>query len=108
MAEETGREAVRTAVRTGQSFIDTAEMYEKATDTAERLAGTGQVGSETVIGRALAGHPELLRDAFYATKVSAMPYTRARIRDAVAESLARLQTHEIDLFQLHSVDKGTP
>jgi len=106
--EAAGGEAVREAIRTGQSFIDTAEMYELASSTQERLTSTGQVGSETVIGRALLGHEELQRDTFYATKASVQPYTRENIRAAAQRSLINLQTDTMDLYQLHGVDVETP
>ena len=105
---DVGGDAVREAVRSGQSFIDTAEMYEIASSTQDRLTETGQVGSETVIGRALAGEPGLRREAFYATKASVTPYTRENIHAAAARSLANLQTESIDLYQLHGVDSETP
>eukprot|EP01052_Picozoa_sp_SAG31_P014141 SAG31_NODE_869_length_11344_cov_15.137839_2_plen_155_part_00 len=88
---DVGGDAVREAVRSGQSFIDTAEMYEIASTTQERLAGTGQVGSERVIGRALADHSDLRRDTFFATKASVQPYTRENIHAAAQRSLSNLR-----------------
>ena len=105
---DVGGDAVREAVRSGQSFIDTAEMYEIASTTQERLAGTGQVGSERVIGRALADHLDLKSEAFYATKASVQPYTRENIHAAAMRSVSNLQVDTIDLYQLHGVDNETP
>src|SRR5713226_7458623 len=73
---------VRHALDIGINAIDTAEFYRD---------------SESILGEALAGYP---RDrVFLATKVSAEPFTRARIREALENSLRALRTEYVDLYQ---------
>ncbi|MGH2458372.1 MAG: aldo/keto reductase [Chloroflexota bacterium] len=82
---------IRRALDLGITAIDTAEYYRT---------------SEGVVGRALRGTP---RDrVFIATKVSAEPFTRARIREALDNSLRALQTDEVDLYQLHRFPSNVP
>ncbi|MEQ1736332.1 MAG: aldo/keto reductase, partial [Rhodoglobus sp.] len=89
----------------GVTLLDTADMY-----------GGHPGQSETFMGVALAGR----RDRFVlATKFGhpgvdmgiadgARPGSRAYIRAAIGDSLRRLQTDYIDLFQLHMPDDETP
>ena len=80
---------IQRALDLGITAIDTAEYYRT---------------SESVVGRALRGTP---RDrVFIATKVSAEPFTRARIREALDNSLRALQTDYVDLYQLHRFPSG--
>lgn len=95
--EET-RSVVHAALDAGINFFDTADIY-------------GGTRSEEFLGRALAGR----RDAVVlATKFGmAVDATRkgARpdyIRRAVHDSLRRLRTDRIDLYQLHEPDPATP
>jgi len=72
-------------------------------DTAEAYSG-GK--SETVVGEWLADRRS--RDEIVlATKVSGK-LTRERVLTSAEESLRRLQTDRIDLFQLHNWDAATP
>lgn len=72
-------------------------------DTAEAYAGGA---SETVLGQWMAQRH--VRDQIVlATKVSGT-LTRQRVISSAEESLKRLQTDRIDLFQLHSWDDQTP
>src|SRR5215210_1702315 len=81
--ERTARAAIDRALDVGITAIDTAEYYRD---------------SEAILGRALAGRP---RDRlFLATKVSSGPYTRARVREALDNSLRALNTDYVDLYQL--------
>ncbi len=90
----------------GVNFIDTADVYP---------IGAPRVGtSEEIIGRWLQHQP---RDQIVlATKCVAPmgPHpnqrgaSRQHILDAVDQSLQRLQTDYIDLYQLHSPDPNTP
>jgi aryl-alcohol dehydrogenase-like predicted oxidoreductase len=91
---------IRRAVESGINLIDTAPVY-----------GFGH--SEEVVGRALEG----LRDrAVIATKVGlawrdGVPYrdaSAARIRVEVEDSLRRLRTDRIDLYQVHWPDPRVP
>lgn len=96
---------VNQALEEGITLFDTADMY------------GGQGGSEQFLGEALAGHRD---DVVLATKFghqdTDMGYGpaagarggRAYIRRAVEESLRRLRTDHIDLYQLHTPDPVTP
>lgn len=77
-----GVDALREGIALGATFIDTAEVY----------------GSEPVVGEALQG----IRDkVFLATKVSPRHFRRAEVFRAAEQSLTRLKTDHIDLYQLH-------
>ena len=112
-----GRPGSRTASQEGTTaVIDAADdLGVTLLDTADIYGGhPGQ--SETYLGVALAGR----RDRFVlATKFGhaqgdmgiadgAPKGSRAYIRAAVADSLRRLQTDHIDLYQLHTPDPVTP
>lgn len=89
--EATAVATIHRALDLGITAIDTAEYYRT---------------SEAVIGRALVGRP---RDGlFIATKVSAEPFTRARIREALDNSLRALRTDYVDLYQLHRFPSNVP
>ena len=81
------------AMDRGINLIDTAEVYS---------AG----GSETVLGQWLA-HNGNRQKAVLATKI-APPLGRERVLQFADDSLRRLQTDVIDLYQLHAYDPGTP
>lgn len=93
---------VHAALDAGVNLIDTADVY----------AG-GE--SERILGRALKGRRH---EAFLATKVRrALPgdgrvnaegLSRLRILEAVEDSLRRLGTDHIDLYQVHWADPLTP
>ncbi|WP_028238239.1 aldo/keto reductase [Stutzerimonas azotifigens] len=93
-------ETIRRAVASGINLIDTAPVY-----------GFGH--SEEVVGKALQG----IRDqAVIATKVALewpgervrRNATAARIRSEVEDSLRRLRTDRIDLYQVHWPDPRVP
>lgn len=88
-------------VEAGGNFIDTADVYSQGI-------------SEQILGRWLAGKR---RDDFViATKVrfpmgagpNDVGLSRKHILSAVEESLRRLNTSYIDLYQVHMWDPGTP
>jgi len=81
------------AIENGITLFDTAEAY-------------GQGASETVVGQWLRDRNHRDRIVL-ATKVSGT-LTRERVISSAEESLQRLQTDRIDLFQLHSWDRNTP
>lgn len=79
------------ALESGVTLFDTAEAY---------AAGR----SEEVLGEWAASRG--VRDRIVlATKVN-KPLSRARIRSCAADSLRRLRTDRIDLYQLHAWDAG--
>jgi len=99
--EKTAIETIRKALDLGINWIDTAPFY-----------GWGR--AEKIVGKALKGRRE---DAFIFTKCgtirdqdaeSHMDLRPETIRREVDESLTRLQTDHIDLYQMHDVDLDTP
>ena len=95
------------ALAAGLSFIDTAEMY------SVWVPGHRGGESEAIIGEWLASRR--CRDRVtIATKVGAdmgdgrKGLAPARIREAVEDSLRRLRTDRIDLYQAHYDDPDTP
>jgi aryl-alcohol dehydrogenase (NADP+) len=100
--EEDGRPIIQRAVEVGINFFDTANMYS---------AGV----SEEVTGRALRDFARR-EEVVLATKVY-FPYndkpnqgglSRLHIMRAVEDSLTRLGTDYIDLYQIHRWDYNTP
>jgi diketogulonate reductase-like aldo/keto reductase len=73
---------LRAGIELGATFIDTAEGY----------------GTEEVVGDAIRG---IRRRIFLATKVRPRNFRRADLIRAADESLKRLDTDYIDLYQLH-------
>ena len=77
-----GVETLRRGIAEGATLIDTAEAY----------------GTEEIVGKAIHG----LRDqVFLATKVLPRHFRRSDLLRAAENSLRRLQTDRIDLYQLH-------
>jgi aryl-alcohol dehydrogenase-like predicted oxidoreductase len=105
--EATSVSVLDRAAEGGITFIDTADVYPLG-------GGLPTVGrTEEVVGRWLQGK----RDRFVlATKCAGRTgpaaweqgNSRKHILDAVEDSLRRLATDYIDLYQLHSPDPGTP
>ena len=96
--EAATREVVHAALDAGITFFDTADIY-----------GTGK--SEEFLGRALGTHR---RQVVLASKFGS-PMDEQRkgakpdyLRRAVDDSLKRLGTDRIDLYQLHTPDEETP
>jgi diketogulonate reductase-like aldo/keto reductase len=77
-----GVEALRTGIDTGAAFIDTAESF----------------GTEEIVGQAIQG---IRKEVFLATKVSPRHFRRAEVVRSADQSLKRLKTDYIDLYQLH-------
>jgi len=99
--EDVARGIIDKAIDNGINFIDTADAYARG-------------ASEEFLGRALKGGK---RDKIViATKFWARMYdeptgrgcSRYHIMHAVEDSLRRLQTDHIDLYQLHHPDLNTP
>ena len=94
----------------GISFIDTADFYPNG--------HTGELGGDTerIIGRWMAATPGRRRDVVLASKFYAPmgpnPWdaggSRKHILDAIDDSLKRLQTDYLDLYQIHFWDSATP
>ena len=105
--EPTAHAILDQAVDRDINFIDTAEMY--AVPARRETYGA----TETIIGRWLAARPGMRQRIVLATKVAGpsrgMPWVRngaddlqpAHIAQACDDSLRRLQTDVIDLYQIH-------
>lgn len=99
--QEATNAMVKFALDRGINFVDTANVYSRGE-------------SETLLGNALKG---IRQDIVLATKVR-LPMsdtdfnqsgaTRVNIMRSVEESLRRLQTDHIDLYQIHGWDSNTP
>ncbi len=97
---------IRTALEVGMTLIDTADIY-----------GFGEPkgfgGAETVLGDVLAADPSLRSKMFLATKggiIPPRPYdsSYAYLMSALDQSLARLKTDHVDLYQIHRPDLTAP
>jgi 1-deoxyxylulose-5-phosphate synthase len=105
--EEVSRAILDRASAGGVTFLDTADAYPLGGDLTTR----GR--TEEILGRWLKGRRE---NFILATKCFAQtgpnPWDRGtnrrHILDAVDQSLRRLQTDWIDLYQLHGYDPETP
>ena len=84
-----GVEPLRKAIELGAYLIDTAELY----------------GTEDVVGEAVDGRRQKV---FIATKVSANHLRSDQVLRAAEQSLKRLRTDYIDLYQIHWPDLSVP
>ena len=84
-----GAEPLRAGLDAGALLIDTAESY----------------GSELVVGEAIEGRRDRV---FVATKVSRNHLRRTEVLAAADESLRRLRTDWIDLYQVHEPNAAAP
>ena len=108
--EELSFEILNTAYQTGINFIDTADIYSKWVD-----GNPGGV-AEKIIGNWMQKHKIPRHQVVVATKVRGQMGTgpndeglsRAHILHAAEESLRRLNTDYIDLYQVHWFDERTP
>ena len=95
------------ALAGGVNFFDTADAYPLGVDAPQRG------DTERIVGRWLKGRRE---QVILATKCAAvmgpLPWqggtSRKHILHAIDESLKRLGTDYVDLYQLHRDDEGTP
>lgn len=102
LGEEASRPLIRYAIEAGINFFDTANLYSQGT-------------SEEILGRALKDFTT--RDSVViATKLGAPMHTgpnayglsRKAIMTEIDQSLRRLGTDYIDLYQIHRRDQTTP
>ncbi|MGD2077759.1 MAG: aldo/keto reductase [Chloroflexota bacterium] len=108
--EETSFAVMSRAIELGCNFLDTADVYSRW------ISGNSGGESETIIGKWLASGAVARDQLVLATKVRGpmgpgpndAGLSRAHILNAVEESLRRLQTDYIDLYQVHSPDRETP
>ncbi len=107
--EETSFEVMDAFVEAGGNFIDTADVYSRWVE-----GNPGGV-SETIIGRWMKARGNR-RQIVLATKVRGRMWdgpngeglSRGHIMAAVEDSLRRLDTDTIDLYQTHLYDADTP
>ena len=90
---------MKTAIKSGQTFIDTVEFYENAAQIGWLSTTTEQEGgcSDTRVGKVLSSDPEVKKAAFVATKISRGLYMKENISKACRDSLAKLQLDCQDL-----------
>jgi aryl-alcohol dehydrogenase-like predicted oxidoreductase len=106
--EATSHKLLDAFVDAGFSFVDTADVYSRW------VPGNKGGESETVIGNWLKKDPSKRDKVLIATKCGMdMPnvgqgLSPAHIKHSVDQSLKRLNTDRIDLFQSHRDDKNTP
>src|SRR5690349_18815976 len=101
--EATGHQIMDAALDAGINFFDTANVY-------------GARETEQIIGRWFAQGGERREKIVLATKVyggrdpwpNSSRLSALHIRQACEDSLRRLQTDHIDLYQMHHVDRDTP
>jgi aryl-alcohol dehydrogenase-like predicted oxidoreductase len=103
LAQKEVDQIVGRALAAGVNFIDTANVYSFGL-------------SEKLLGQALKNLGTRRQDVLIATKVygemgpqpNNRGASRGHIMDSVQESLERLQTDHIDLYQIHAHDSVTP
>src|SRR6478672_8746885 len=101
--EATGHEIMDAALEAGINFFDTANVY-------------GGRETEQIIGRWFAQGGSRREKVVLATKVyggrdpwpNTSRLSALHLRQACDESLRRLQTDHIDLYQMHHIDRETP
>ncbi len=107
--ETEGHAQIDMALANGVNFVDTAEMYPVNPVARETVGRT-----EEIIGTWNAAHKGRRGDYVLATKVTG-PSSNVRkegydgtiIRQTVEDSLRRLQTDYIDIYQLHFPQRGS-
>jgi aryl-alcohol dehydrogenase-like predicted oxidoreductase len=96
---DTSRACVERAFELGINFIDTANVY-------------GRGAAETVLGETLRGRPRdsyvLATKVFFPMSPTDRGLSRDQIRKQIDDSLTRLQTDHVDLYQCHRYDPETP
>lgn len=108
--EKASFEVLDAAYDAGINFIDTADIYSRWID-----GNPGGV-AENIIGKWLRKNPEKRTQVILATKVRGRMgegpndegLSRKHIFSAVEQSLKRLGTDYIDLYQVHWPDESTP
>ena len=103
LEEEEGRPFIRRALELGINFFDTADMYSLGV-------------SEEILGRALKDFGGGRDRVVIATKLfnpmgddpNQRGLSRKHLRHAIDDSLRRLGTDYVDLYQIHRLDEETP
>jgi aryl-alcohol dehydrogenase-like predicted oxidoreductase len=109
--QQDANQQIEYAISQGINFIDTAEMY-AVPPSADTYGKT-----ETIIGNWLAENQTQRKDLVIASKIAGAglpwvrdggPITGKAVEQAVDNSLKRLQTDYIDLYQLHWPNRTSP
>ncbi len=109
--EQDAAQQIEYALDQGINFIDTAEMY-AVPPTADTYGTT-----ETCIGSWISKNPARRQDVIIASKIAGngLPWIRGgsnisgkTIKQALDDSLRRLNTDYIDLYQLHWPNRTSP
>ena len=109
--QDDANQQINYALEQGINFIDTAEMY-AIPPSADTYGKT-----ETIIGNWLSENPEKRSEIILASKVAGpgmrwirggSNVTGASLTQALDDSLKRLQTDYIDLFQIHWPNRTSP
>jgi aryl-alcohol dehydrogenase-like predicted oxidoreductase len=103
LEEEESRPYLRRALDEGINFFDTADIYSRGR-------------SEEILGKALADFGVPRHEVVIATKLHArmgadpnnVGQSRKHVFHAIDESLRRLRTDHVDLYQIHRFDYDTP
>src|SRR5215468_6327669 len=103
LEEGQSRPLIRQAIEAGINFFDTADVYSQGV-------------SEEILGRALKEFGPPRDRLVIATKVHGVMgdgpnqrgLSRKHIHHAINDSLRRLQTDYVDLYQIHRFDPATP
>jgi aryl-alcohol dehydrogenase-like predicted oxidoreductase len=101
--QELADQMLKTSFDAGVNFVDTANVYTNGE-------------SEKTLGRAIRNIGLARKDIVIATKAfgrtgkgrNDVGASRGHIMDAIEQSLKRLQTDYIDLYQIHGADSVTP
>ena len=106
--EETSVSVIRQAIDLGMTLIDTADIYGLYTN--EELVGRALVGSYRERAVLAANVGVTARDNAAAVALPGpVPDGRPEhIRKSIDESLRRLGTDHVDLYQLHRIDPEVP
>ncbi|WP_144828536.1 aldo/keto reductase [Microbacterium sp. BH-3-3-3] len=98
------RAVLDAAIEAGVTFLDTADMYGREFGLSETLMGEALEGRrDEVVLATKFGHADFAPPVRGGAKGS-----RTHVRRAVEDSLRRLRTDWIDLYQLHTPDPSTP
>lgn len=109
--QEDANQQINFALNRGVNFIDTAELYPVA--ASEQTYGD----TERIIGNFFTQNQNKRKDVVLATKIAGpgLPYIRnaskitpESVKLALDESLKRLQTDYVDLYQLHWPNRTSP
>ncbi len=94
--ESEGIRSVQTAIDGGINYFDVAPLY-------------GFTLAETRLGKALQGrrHEVILATKVCRDRFDVFDYSAQRVKESLDESLRRLQTDYIDVFQIHDVEFGS-